>query len=434
MQKAVPSSGKNSSQVEQQLRPPLRQPSSGAGPAHLAQLTAMANQSPRVQAQLKLAAEIQNSHRVHGLRDVATHINQGSSDVSQPKGLANDSAERNTDENVEPRLATTEHPPQTGALPIQTVIRMQNDMDRTRSSGDVVQARWVPGSEPFLKWEPAIQGYTWWFNQKSRDMAYTLASVTDLTMEQAQSLTWRPHREWQMDALEGVDPDQGASEPFTYEGLIGKGKKRWEELAKIMHDGGGSLHPETQSARDWFFNEYYRWSSDDRGSGLTSVATNYNARPDSYSTKRAKGEYTGDFNLEAGNMRLDQTYALGGPGEMYYNPRSGNAERMPASEVLFQQWRKVAREQQRAIPRLRVKEESVAGDGWKMVREIRKANNVLNKDATFEPGDQGFFAMLAVPNVTAAIFLIRDHGQELGIRTITKIDVQKTGHIRIYFG
>jgi hypothetical protein len=42
--------------------------------------------------------------------------------------------------------------------------------------------------------------------------------------------------------------------------------------------------------------------------------------------------------------------------------------------------------------------------------------------------------MLAIPNVTAAIYLIQDHGRELGIRTITKIVVRKNSHIEVHFG
>lgn len=293
----------------------------------------------------------------------------------------------------------------------------------------VVQAKWVPGRAPFLMWTPAIDGYTWWFNQDDRTMAYTPESVRDLSPEEAEKLTWRPHKEWQIEALENIDPDAQKPATFKFEELVAKGKSRWLELEKAMLSGGGVLDPPTQAARDWFFREYYTTTTSQKGGGQFDVASNYNARPKSYETKRAKGEYTGTLSFGEGNMRLDQTYALGGPGEVYYNPKTGNAERMPPSEVLFQQWRGAAGGQR--APRLRVKEESVAGDGWKMLKVIRQG---LKEDLVLKPGDDRFLAMLAVPNVTAAIFLIRDHGIELGISTIAQIVVQKNSHILIYFG
>jgi hypothetical protein len=286
-----------------------------------------------------------------------------------------------------------------------------------------------------MMWTPASGGTTWWFNQEDRKMAYTADTVLAMSPEVAEGLTWRPHREWQIASLENIDPDaEAAAAPVRFDDLVAKGTQRWQQLTDTMRAGGGALDRDTQAARDWFFREYYTTETRDSGRGNVDMRSNYNARPDSYTGKRAKGEYTGTHDLAEGNMRLDQTYALGGPGEMYYNPRTGNAERMPASEVLFQQWRQAATDQRMATQRLRVKEESVAGEGWKMLREIRVGINSVGRDAVLEPGDPGFLAMLAVPNVTAALYLIRDHGTELGITTITRIDLQKNSHIRIYFG
>lgn len=133
-----------------------------------------------------------------------------------------------------------------------------------------------------------------------------------------------------------------------------------------------------------------------------------------------------------GNMRPDQTYALGGPGETYYNPESGNAERMPASEILFEQWRIASQRQQQKRPELCVKEETMAGDSLPMLKVIRAA---IGKPAVRAfPGQESFFALLAIPNATAAIFLIRDHADELGIRTITKIELQSNSRMLINFG
>jgi hypothetical protein len=317
-------------------------------------------------------------------------------------------------------------------------LRRIADLSISRDT-PVLQARWVPGGGPYLRWDIPTDGYTWWFNQDTRDMAYTPAKESDLTAEEALGLRWRPHKAWQMEALERIgDPDDQPQAPIpAYTAMVAKGKQRWEELEKHMHSGGGQLDATTQAARDWFFQEYYT-TPPGSGESTTDVKSNYNARPRSWDRFKAKGEYTGTLNLGEGHMRLDQTFALGGPGEMYYNPRTGNAEQ----KAIREQRAPLARK-----PELRFKEEAVAGDGQSMVQAILLNNPGLPAEerfrmsdrrftpVRFRPGEDPFFAMLAVPNVTAAIFLIRDHGQKLGIGTITQITIgENKGHIKIYFG
>jgi hypothetical protein len=304
---------------------------------------------------------------------------------------------------------------------------------KVRSGDVVIQAKWVKGPGPLLKWDIPRGGLTWWFNQEDQTMARTPASVDTLSSEEAQKLEWKPHKQWQAEWLDTFDPDAGVAPKFTYQELLSKGKIRWEELTKM---GAGVLDPETQAARDWFFENYYstRARKDDED---TSVGSLYNASPKShkYQTAKQRGEYTARYNVEEGNMALANTYALGGGGETYYNPKTRKEERMSASEILFQQWRMAAKVQGKKQPLLKKKEETVAGDALLMVKLIRATLEVpRTDDVTFSPGDDGFFAMLATPNVTAAIFLIRDHGVELGIKTITSIVVKKNIHIEVHFG
>jgi len=54
-----------------------KSPSLGAPSGHLAQLAAMANHSPQVQAQLKLAEELRDSPKVESQRGLAAEINAG---------------------------------------------------------------------------------------------------------------------------------------------------------------------------------------------------------------------------------------------------------------------------------------------------------------------------------------------------------------------
>jgi hypothetical protein len=268
-------------------------------------------------------------------------------------------------------------------------------------------------------------------------MARTPDSVTVLSQEEARKLTWKPHKHWQAEWLSSFDPDPEEGPVPKFAELKSKGEERWKKLAAAER----RLDPDSQAARDWFFENYYTTTSSDG----VNVASNYNAlpetytpkgkvRPQSYSTARQKGEYTAAHATGKGVMIPNQTYALGGGGETYYNPKTQKEERMPPSEILFQQWRMAAKKQGQERPKLKVKEETVAGDAWKMIKEIRRAAETGPGDVTFTQEQDAFYAMLAIPNVTACIYLIQDHGRELEIRTITKIVVRKNSHIEVHFG
>ena len=81
MKTSIPSSAKSTTHVPEKSRVSC----SGAHSGHLAQLASMMNQSPRVQAQLKLADEIQNSERIQNQLALADGINQTQLSVAQPR-------------------------------------------------------------------------------------------------------------------------------------------------------------------------------------------------------------------------------------------------------------------------------------------------------------------------------------------------------------
>ncbi len=323
----------------------------------------------------------------------------------------------------------------------------------------VIQAKWDDAGPDFLKWTPATaSGHTWWYRRSDAAMAYTEAGVGELSGQVAEGLRWRSYKDWQTDALEQLypNPDAGQVAPSSdINEMVTKGKKRWDEMNAAVKERGGQLDPTTQEARTWFFEKYYKTKGKQGDDGdvkgmeaapekkpVWDMASNYDARPASYNNKRAKGEYTTTVDFETGTMIPNQTYALGGPGELYYNPKTGNAERMPTSEILFQQWKMAAAGKR--TPRLNVKEETVAGDGIPMINSIRASldeKGIIPKtdktDIEFIPmgGLIGYFyALLAVPNVTASLYLISDHGYELGINTINMIKLSHRKHITVYFG
>ncbi|KAI9453495.1 hypothetical protein F5148DRAFT_1289061 [Russula earlei] len=218
----------------------------------------------------------------------------------------------------------------------------------------VIQAKWDDAGPDYLKWTPpTASGHTWWYRRLDAAMAYTEAGEEGLSRQVAERLRWRSHKEWQIDALAQINPDSGHEAPSSnIDDMVTKGKKRWDDMHAAVKERGGQLDPTTQEARDWFFENYYKTTGkqgeedDVKGAEMAAekkpvwdMASNYNARPASYDRNVAKGEYTTTVDFEQGRMIPNQTYALGGPGETYYNPKSGNAERMPTSEILFQQWK-----------------------------------------------------------------------------------------------
>src|SRR5579863_9279025 len=79
MKTAIPSTAKDAQTPTQSSHAPLARPQSG----RLAHLTAVMKQSPRVQAQLKLAREIQNSERVQKQMSRAAEINHAQAPPAQ---------------------------------------------------------------------------------------------------------------------------------------------------------------------------------------------------------------------------------------------------------------------------------------------------------------------------------------------------------------
>ena len=81
MKAAIPRTAKDAQNPASSSRASLSSPHSG----HLAQFAAMMNQSPQVQAQLKLRDEIQNSERVQRRMALAAEINHTQPSVAQPR-------------------------------------------------------------------------------------------------------------------------------------------------------------------------------------------------------------------------------------------------------------------------------------------------------------------------------------------------------------
>jgi hypothetical protein len=81
----------------------------------------------------------------------------------------------------------------------------------------------------------------------------------------------------------------------------------------------------------------------------------------------------------------------------------------------------------------------IAGDAIEVVKNVKewltkKGNNYNpTKDITFDSTHPVFYALLAAANCQAAIFLIIDHGDDLGIKNIKEINLMAGESIEIKF-
>jgi hypothetical protein len=109
---------------------------------------------------------------------------------------------------------------------------------------------------------------------------------------------------------------------------------------------------------------------------------------------------------------------------------------MSNSEILFQQWKLAAEKSTKSVSKLRqVIRSHVSGTGLPMLTVIQNMlfGDKPKEDVTLKPPDEYFMALLAMPNVVSSIWLIRDHGDELGAREIVSITILKAKTLKINF-
>lgn len=115
--------------------------------------------------------------------------------------------------------------------------------------------------------------------------------------------------------------------------------------------------------------------------------------------------------------------------------------RIPNSEIIYQQWIRAkelghlpAEEPFRYLRRSRIS--GLVGE--RRFKEIKDAYADANPGANmegvvFKPANQWFNALLTLPNTKSAIFLLQDHGKDLGITGISEIVVEPGGKILVRF-
>jgi hypothetical protein len=105
-------------------------------------------------------------------------------------------------------------------------------------------------------------------------------------------------------------------------------------------------------------------------------------------------------------------------GEIHALENRLGGEAFNNSEVLFQQYKFMFPE----LPRLRklVRQNVASAEGAQVFVHVLERGR-----QQFLPGTEEFNALLGTPNGTAATYLILDHGQELGISTITLAEIEE---------
>lgn len=127
--------------------------------------------------------------------------------------------------------------------------------------------------------------------------------------------------------------------------------------------------------------------------------------------KQPHGSYTGTVNLGTGTLVASGSYR--------------DRDSLNQNEIIFQLWREAHAlhgldfyDDRQFKPLLQVVRHNVVNE------QLRPLFDVLG-EGTFLPGQVGFDALLATPNVGAVLFVIKDRGKELGIKGIGKIVIAK---------
>jgi hypothetical protein len=329
---------------------------------------------------------------------------------------------------------------------------------RLARSPAMLARTWEPDDPSISHWVPDLGPLRWWHNSETNLMWYTIVGetteperkkYTELAGDRKSHLAWL-QLGWGL-APAAAKPKPGAPDFGT---LVATGKGR---SAQAVPAG---LHPKTQEARSAFFQDYYGSSHDYGMSGTEKlpigdrtpvnvvVKSQYKAPPQS-ADERGTGKYNTKVDLLSGTMDSMDAFALQG-GELYHDPQGApekawggpgaQVARMSTSEILYQQWMVVKRAAEADHPDLQVNplahlvSSHVAGDALKPLKMILAHERETVQDkATWKNGEDGFYALLALPNCTAAVYLVRDHGTELRISGIEAIHVTAGKSIVISF-
>jgi hypothetical protein len=296
----------------------------------------------------------------------------------------------------------------------------------------VVQCEWIAGSEGVSHWSQQRGGLQWYYRSDGK-MSFQIANIsavsqTFLIEHGDQAGTWKPHQQWMAEVdwgPEPVAPQKGEEKKEKEDGRSGAfdiaesdGKRK---AANILNRGKGVVHPETQHARNQFFNDYYDTTVPAKDGDIRS-RYKFPSK-----TSKYKGTYQNTFSA-GGELRANENYAESSGREMYYDPVSKTATRMSNSEIICQQYKRLGVE---AEPIQSLIRSRVSGPGLPILKMVR--DTLGKREVVLLPDDRGFHALLTTPNCTAALWLIADHGKELGLQSIESIAITGNASLVVKF-
>jgi hypothetical protein len=296
----------------------------------------------------------------------------------------------------------------------------------------VVQREWLPGSkEGESRWS-RLRGGLQWIHRDDGLMTFeipdtSLVNEKFIGMHGHLSGTWLPHTVWMDKKVSGVEwwpepagPKKGEEkkddgiDPFTKTESDGRAK-----FQSILGNARGAVDPQTQAARDNFFSTYYE--TPDVKAGYADSTYRYPSGNSDY-----KGKYQNTF--KGPQINAVYNYAESEGRETYYDPVKKQLARMSNSEIIYQQFKKLGVDAEPIGSLLRSR---VSGDGLPILHAVRKRLGV--KAVVLRPGDPGFHTLLTTPNCTAALWLVADHGIELGLLGIDSISITDNASIEVTF-
>ena len=333
---------------------------------------------------------------------------------------------------------------------------------------NVLQAVWVDDpKQDYYFWTPPVEGVQWFAHKRDPEQMY-FEVLGPKSGEKYGSLAGRENaqRRDRWVRLHGSDPMRRAENPAPipvdqlrreieadlrqFEIYQKKGVERYGRLERAPR----ALDPRAAEDRDAFYRLRYHHghlgarhyepgdSVDYMSVFLQQRKSKFEERDmtneEQFRDPPDKGQYKNQFDLASGTIVADQNYSA---AEMYDDRSTGKRETYNNSELLFQQWRQAKRIMgPSAKAKLEVlRRAHVAGDGIPVVKAVRtwlehqEREYDARTDFTFPKGHPCFFALLAAANCAAAIFLIADHGIEMGITEIAKIVLKAGNSIEIVF-
>jgi len=331
----------------------------------------------------------------------------------------------------------------------------------------VAQREWNGSEEDEIReWDEVLApGLQWHWDNTRKKLYYTIAASAEdsteiqrlrkyerqaYTYEQWIKAGWTGLRQEQQPKLVEKSENGWEGKKAEFEGYAAKGREKYGLIALAARE----LSARTRIDRDDFFAQEYRTAlHSTREKDNPYAPYNYKSvlknsphdRTKTADRAEKEGHYINEVNLAWGSIAADQNY---GNMETYFDRDAGKAVRYSNSEVFYQQWKK-AKESlpesgegaEQANAKLgMLRRAHVSGDGIPVVKAVkawhlnrRPTYNENRDDIVLTDADEGFYALLAAANCQAAIFLIVDHGKDLGIKGIKVIRLMKGESIEIDF-